>query len=284
MKVMKKNFLLGLGCQKGGSTWLYKYLHAHPKVNMGFTKEYHFFDAVVGGRKETLIKAAIEKNSDFINVHRNVSENCDFNLELVNFYQNPQAYFEYFDALFKHDTNVHVVGDLTPEYALLSEGDFHQIKQMFADFGFNLKILFVMRDPVERIWSAVRMHRQIYPQQFSPTDTRSDEELVASRYKRNDIAARTRYETTIKTIENVFEPSQIHYEFFERLHTTETMMSICEFLGIPYLPPELNEKINKQDKTGELSEEVRNTIKEYYSGTYKFIFDKFSGNNVEEIW
>lgn len=281
---MKKNFLLGLGCQKGGSTWLYKYLHAHPNVNMGFTKEYHFFDAVLGGRKEVLIEAAREKSSDFINVHKNVSENCDFNLDLINFYQNPPSYFNYFDSLFKHDVNVKVAGDLTPEYALLSESDFRQIKDMFANSGFHLKILFIMREPVERIWSAVRMHRKIYPEKFSPTDTRSDEELVASRYKRSDIAARTRYEITIDTIENVFEPTQIHYEFFERLHTAEAMMRICEFLGIPYLPPELNEKINKQDKTGELDEGVRDTIKKYYSSTYNFIFDKFSDDNIEEIW
>jgi hypothetical protein len=281
---MEKNFLLGLGCQKGGSTWLYNYLKAHPNVNMGFTKEYHFFDAVVGGRKESLIKAAIEKNSDFMNVHRNVSENCDFNLELVNFYQNPKSYFEYFDTLFKCDVNVHVAGDLTPEYALLSESDFRQIKQMFADFGFNLKILFIMREPVERIWSAVRMHRIIYPQQFSPTDTRTDEELVASRYKRSDIEARTRYETTINTIEKVFEPQQIHYEFFERLHTPSAMTTICDFLNIPYQPPKFAEKINGQEKTGKLSYDVRQTIIDYYSNTYNFVFDKFSSENVEEIW
>ena len=281
---MGKTFLLGLGCQKGGSTWLYNYLKAHPNVNMGFTKEYHFFDALLGGRKESLIEAAREKSSSFMNVHKHVSENCDFNLDLINFYQNPLSYFNYFDSLFKQDVNVQVAGDLTPEYALLSESDFRQIKEMFANSGFNLKILFIMREPVERIWSAVRMHRKIYPEHFSPTDTRSDEELAASRYKRNDIAARTRYEITIDTIEKVFEPSQIHYEFFERLHTPEAMIKICKFLGISYIPADFSKKINKQEKTGELSEGVRNTIKKYYSSTYNFIFDKFSDDNVKEIW
>ncbi|APD85463.1 hypothetical protein BM527_04840 [Alteromonas sp. Mex14] len=281
---MEKNFLLGLGCQKGGSTWLYNYLKAHPNVNMGFTKEYHFFDAVLGGKKEVLIEAAREKSSNFMNVHKNVSENCDFNLDLINFYQNPRAYFEYFDGLFKRDKNVNVAGDLTPEYALLSESDFRQIKQMFADFGFNLQILFVMREPVERIWSAVRMHRKIYPHQFSPTDTRTDEELVASRYKRSDIEARTRYEKTIRTIEKVFEPSQIHYEFFERLHTPAAMTKICDFLNVPFQPPKFAEKINGQEKTGRLSDKVRETIVDYYSNTYNFVFDKFSGEKIDEIW
>ena len=43
---MEKTFLLGVGCQKGGTSWLHNYLSKHPNTNMGFTKEYHIFDAL----------------------------------------------------------------------------------------------------------------------------------------------------------------------------------------------------------------------------------------------
>ena len=45
MSKSEKVFILGVGCQKGGTTWLHKQLDKHPNVNMGFTKEYHVFDA-----------------------------------------------------------------------------------------------------------------------------------------------------------------------------------------------------------------------------------------------
>ena len=39
---MKKGlFVLGIGAQKAGTTWLYEYLKAQNHSNMGFTKEYH---------------------------------------------------------------------------------------------------------------------------------------------------------------------------------------------------------------------------------------------------
>ena len=46
MSNSKKVFLLGVGCQKGGTTWLHGQLAKHPEVDLGFTKEYHIFDAL----------------------------------------------------------------------------------------------------------------------------------------------------------------------------------------------------------------------------------------------
>lgn len=39
-----KTFLLGVGAQKAGTTWLYDYLNDHPQTDMGLYKEYHLFD------------------------------------------------------------------------------------------------------------------------------------------------------------------------------------------------------------------------------------------------
>ena len=43
---MTKTFLLGVGCQKGGTTWLYDYLATSPQFKHGHRKEYHVFDAI----------------------------------------------------------------------------------------------------------------------------------------------------------------------------------------------------------------------------------------------
>ena len=41
-----KTFLLGTGCQKGGTTWLFRYLKESPQYVRGYLKEYHVFDAL----------------------------------------------------------------------------------------------------------------------------------------------------------------------------------------------------------------------------------------------
>lgn len=44
--MMKKTFLLGVGAQKSGTTWLYKYLSDNSNVSFGPLKEYHIWDGI----------------------------------------------------------------------------------------------------------------------------------------------------------------------------------------------------------------------------------------------
>ena len=43
---MQKDFILGVGCQKGATTWLRRQLNKHETCDFGFRKEYHVFDVL----------------------------------------------------------------------------------------------------------------------------------------------------------------------------------------------------------------------------------------------
>ena len=43
---MKKIFILGVGAQKAGTTWLHRQLIKSANFNFGHRKEYHVFDAM----------------------------------------------------------------------------------------------------------------------------------------------------------------------------------------------------------------------------------------------
>ena len=43
---MQKDFILGVGCQKGATSWLRENLNKHKTCNFGFKKEYHLFDVL----------------------------------------------------------------------------------------------------------------------------------------------------------------------------------------------------------------------------------------------
>ncbi len=47
-----KIFILGVGCQKGGTTWLYHQFAKHSSIDMGDVKEYHVFDALHPDRSQ----------------------------------------------------------------------------------------------------------------------------------------------------------------------------------------------------------------------------------------
>lgn len=60
-----KTFLLGVGCQKDGTTWVHDYLSTHRKVDMGFEKEYHIIDAL-HLRENTLIRQRTESQKNLV--------------------------------------------------------------------------------------------------------------------------------------------------------------------------------------------------------------------------
>ena len=48
---------------------------------------------------------------------------------------------------------VGISGDITPTYGLLSEADVDSMKSVIP----NVKIIFLLRDPIDRAWSHMRM-------------------------------------------------------------------------------------------------------------------------------
>ena len=75
-------FLLGVGCQKGGTAWMHRYLEASPQCDPGFRKEYHVWDSLdlPSGR---LARERIEKQGG----------------PRAGFLSEPETYFDYFTGL-----------------------------------------------------------------------------------------------------------------------------------------------------------------------------------------
>ena len=148
---MEKTFLLGVGCQKGGTSWLHNYLSKHPNTNMGFAKEYHIFDA--------LTIPACERHRDEKSRYSFVFKDMKYKLwprRLLGvklrreFYSDTGKYFDYFDRIAEPSDGVTLTGDITPSYAGLSPEVYKEIKDGAEARGFRVKVIFLMRDPVER--------------------------------------------------------------------------------------------------------------------------------------
>ena len=44
MNDLKNKYIVGIGCQKSGTTLLYDLLHEHVQIDISQTKELHYFD------------------------------------------------------------------------------------------------------------------------------------------------------------------------------------------------------------------------------------------------
>ncbi len=282
----EKIFVLGVGCQKGGTSWLHKQFERSPYIDLGFTKEYHVFDALYIKSCRSYLSKRINKLEKLIDSGKLIASQSNL-LKLIDFHQNTRNYFDYFDYLYLKSEKVKVVGDLTPSYCGLPSSAFDLIKSQAEAMGFQVKVIFIMRDPFERIWSAIRMMRgnraSKNPDYILNKEKDEEIELLNS-YKNVKFRLRTRYQDTITNIESIFDAENVFYGFYENLFTETSIKNFEDFLGID-LSVNFEEKINVSPKSivSISSENIEKVVK-FYEETYSFCDKKFISENLSKIW
>ena len=181
-----KLFLLGLGAQKAGTTWLYSYLASASNVATDGVKEYHVWD--VHHLPDTTNGRVSRQDST-----PDLARRIQYALQ-----QDPSGYFRYFDT-FLEKSGRQVSCDITPTYAGLGSAVLASVREGFAQRGIATRAIFLMRDPVERCWSAARMQGRLRAGDAAVTD-----EQVLAHVERPGAQQRTRYDLTIGEMEKAF--------------------------------------------------------------------------------
>ena len=279
-----KTFILGVGAQKGGTSWLHRQLTKNNTIDLGFRKEYHVFDAIEGnsGLREKKIQRILRSNSKGrlgLNHGQSIKSNRAFATLELSFIDNVDNYFNYFDYLYLRSENILAVGDITPSYAILKPGTFQMIKKGLNNRGFDIKLFFLMRDPVERLWSAARMaERDMSEEKSRHFDVKKF--LSSSKSGHN---VRSQYEKTISVLENVFDSRDIFYGFYEDMFCQDYNSKISQFLDMPLEPFDVNQVINASPKSVPLPEGLYKELALKFEATYEYIRTKF-GESMTKRW
>ena len=184
----RPTFVLGVGCQKGGTAWLHRYLAASPQCDPGFRKEYHVWDAL-DLQEMAHFRARLGRRVRRAGTRLEKGRAADAEeLRLATFLADPEAYVDYFESLLRRP-GVRLTADITPSYAGLSAERFGMIRNSFERRGIRVAPLFSMREPTERIWSAVRMYQQRSPEKFPGRS----EDRVAQVFDKPRMEGATRY-------------------------------------------------------------------------------------------
>ena len=139
---MKPHFLC-IGAQKAGTTWLYANLRRHPEIWMPPIKELHFFD---GAKPPGLYRNLLSNIAGFS--RPGAAQNIAFLLKLAILSRTAENYGKLFP-----DLDGRVTGDITPAYARLTDETIREIHRVLP----QAKILYILRDPIERARSQVKM-------------------------------------------------------------------------------------------------------------------------------
>lgn len=299
----KRVFLLGVGCQKGGTTWVHDHLSRHPQCALGIAKEYHSFDVVASQQQRHLLTRSMKRlranldmaapllkhglpvalgDSEALLTDIDLRETLLRNLRKVLFALDPHDYASYFRHL-SDGEGVRVTGDITPEYAVLRAADYGFIRRLIEEAApdLEMRVLFMMRDPIERIFSSEKMSCRRLGQ---------SEEIAArstvKHYRKPYNAPKSRFEETIRNIERTFPPERIMYLFYEEFFAERSVAGLYEFLGLdPLIEPDFGHNPLPSSKTQTLlSVDGIAEMRDYFAPTYDFVAERFSAERISGIW
>ena len=213
------DFLI-VGAQRAGTTWLHHVLGQHPGLWLSPVKELHYFDKL-----DTRRTVLDEEERRRVRLRGLLS----FDPWLFRFWFGRRGDIWYASLFQQAQDQGLLAGEITPAYATLNEETLRRIQQINGE----IKLVFVMRDPVERAWSAV--NKALKKGLVGGITV----ETVIARARAPGSAARSAYADTIRRLESIFRQGQIHYCFFEDLRDRPQLLTcaLFSFLGATPVPP-----------------------------------------------
>jgi len=199
----------------------------------------------------------------------------------AEFIASPGRYFDHFAELLSAPRAA-ITADVTPAYAALPASALARIRGGFAARGIRVKAVFLMRDPVERAWSALRMYRRkgLLP---GILDGAGDDDALLARFAQSDHALRRgRYEHTVEALDRTFAPEEIYFGFYEDLFEPERIDALSRFLSIPSRPEAREDRYNVSPRTQTLSPTAHRAVRDAYGETLRFCANRFP--QVRRLW
>jgi len=203
---------LCVGVHKGGTTWLYQQLDSHPDFWMPPLKELHYFDQLSRVQRPSSPRCRDERDRRFLESINSLSA-------------KPYIDFEHYAQLFEPKGSL-LSGDISPNYSTLRNKIVRQIVRYFP----KLKVIFLARDPVERVWSHLSM--EVHYHQIEAFDV-SDIDEVNRNLLRRGLLLRSYPSAVVARWKRYVDPDRFRIYFFDDLqrNPTELRRSILSFLG-----------------------------------------------------
>lgn len=270
-----KTFLVCVGAMRCATSWIYHYLASLPDVGVSPLKELHFFN--------TKFPQHALYDMDHFAVRRLQSHIAREGTPAETLRQSPtfqasvdraqmifddNAYFGHFARLCTAKTRL--LCDITPAYAVIGLGGFAYLKNFLSTQGVSLKLVFIMRDPVERLWSQL-----VHMQDMEPSAGYASKWAEAVQSPR--IAARADYAGTVSGLDATFPADDLLFLFYENLFAEESLRRLCGFAKIGYRPGKIAEVRNGARLKMDLPDDARNTFLRCLAPQYDFCRDRFEG-------
>lgn len=277
MKIIE-NLFLCIGAQKAGTSWLFSVLKKDDRFSYcPFVKEIHYFDYIHcksthlnNWRAHYLLKLSQNRQKDLKPILSGWMSGKRKELLTDNKYKVNGKFLlskrfstlmnetndEWYADLIKCNPIQRYSLDITPDYAVIGEKGFKHI----STIANNIKLLFILRNPVERAWSGLLQGKKQLPggiDNFLENGLKNKEAIFIQCTEGADVGARCNYIQTLKDIYAAGLNNNLKVKFYDDISN-----SAESFIDDVYNHIELdNNKMKTDEYIASLSQKVYETKK-----------------------
>ena len=271
------NFLC-IGAEKAGTTWLYDNLRHHPEIWLPPPpfKELHYFDDRVPNRK--LLQFGRFDHGSIFRRYSPIlrSPTRETARWLWNFNHHHSDSMHWYRSLFSMTDKT--CGDITPAYSTLDERGVEYARAVVGD---RCRIILILRDPVARSWSAVKMLYRYKGINIEEADVSSIINNMQFTYN----VLSSGYTRIINTWRKYFDIESFKILYFDDLKSDNAtfLKDVCHYIGVNsggWSPPKLNISSNKDRKRIEMPPALLSSFSQFYLPELEELSQMIGGHSV----
>jgi hypothetical protein len=263
------------GAVKAGTSWLYEYLRGHPETYLRSIKEMQFFnkldEGALGARVKRMEKdiAGMQKDLDSGKarfpawVIKQIADRVAY-CQVLTAPDPVAAYMRYLTA---EAEGKRLVGEMTPEYGLLPVTRMRDLQALSAD----VRWVFVMRDPVERLWSHVRMlvkRASVAPGAFAAACVAKFNDVLAGQAP--DVVQRGDYAAIHARLVQAVPDDNRLVMTYEGMITPQGVGRVTDFLGLSRREAPLQKRVHAGTPVN-MPESLHQRAREWLRPQYAFV-------------
>jgi hypothetical protein len=218
---------------KSGTTWLYNVISQHPEIYFSYEKEVHYFAHLHTDQISLDQKARVSRTKQaFLHIDPNRVAAPKLRQKLIwyaKYLADPVA-DSWYENLFSSRRQQTYCADFSNLYCHMEKDGWDHVKNISG----NVKVTYLMRNPIERLWSHIRFHLQITGR-FAELQKWTKDDCLAFA-KQPFIWSNGEYAATVRRLRSNLTETQLNIGFAEDMHADPRshLRAIEDFLGISH--------------------------------------------------
>ena len=236
---MLKNLFLSAGAMKSGTSWLYHVMRHHPQIHFSKRKEIHYFAHQAGIANILSFEKRKQRSDQVIDrLNKKFNRSRITEIELL---ENMDWYKHYMGEPLSNEWYCHLFDQYQRNRADIFCADFSNLSchlesqdwELVRKTTGNLKVIYTLRDPVQRLWSHYKFHLKFtdHPQQ----DVQNvDIEQFKSIVSNTNIFRNSLYSRNIRKMNSSLSASEFKIFYLDDFSNSPlaTLNLLHQFLGI----------------------------------------------------